>query len=189
VGRPAAGIELRIADDGEVLFRGPTLFKGYWNRPDITAEAFTDDGWYKTGDIGHLDSAGRLILSGRKKDTIVLPNGFNVYPRTSKRARRRASATRSRSRLSRSMGDRSRAGQPRPAAGMISVGRSDGLADEPVILRARIDAAVKAANATLGSNWRSLAGGCGLTLTSAPTPQGEAPRCAWAAVDQPLPVR
>ena len=59
---------------------GPTVFRGYWNDPDATAAAFTDDGWYKTGDIGHLDAAGRLILSGRIKDIIVLPNGFNVYP-------------------------------------------------------------------------------------------------------------
>jgi len=80
VGRPALGMELRIAEDGEVLFRGPTLFHGYWNDPVRTAEAFTEDGWYRTGDIGHIDAGGRLVLSGRKKDIIVLPNGFNVYP-------------------------------------------------------------------------------------------------------------
>jgi long-chain acyl-CoA synthetase len=80
VGRPVHGIELRIAADGEVQFRGPTLFKGYWDEPARTAEAFTPDGWYRTGDVGHLDSAGRLILSGRTRDMIVLPNGFNVYP-------------------------------------------------------------------------------------------------------------
>jgi long-chain acyl-CoA synthetase len=80
VGRPAPGIEMRIAADGEVQFRGPTLFKGYWQDPAATAAAFTEDGWYKTGDIGHFDPAGRLILSGRSKDIIVLPNGFNVYP-------------------------------------------------------------------------------------------------------------
>ena len=60
VGRPPEGIEMRLADDGEVQFRGPTLFKGYWNAPEATAAAFTDDGWYRTGDIGHLDDAGRL---------------------------------------------------------------------------------------------------------------------------------
>jgi long-chain acyl-CoA synthetase len=80
VGRPPAGIELRLTEDGEVQFRGSTLFKGYWDDPVRTAEAFTEDGWYRSGDIGHLDAAGRLILSGRKKDMIVLPNGFNVYP-------------------------------------------------------------------------------------------------------------
>ncbi len=80
VGRPAVGAELGFAGDGEILFRGPTLFHGYWNEPVKTAEAFTADGWYRTGDIGHLDDGGQLILSGRKKDMIVLPNGFNVYP-------------------------------------------------------------------------------------------------------------
>ena len=80
VGRPVSGMEVRIAADGEVQFRGPTLFKGYWDEPELTAAAFTEDGWYKSGDIGHFDDGGRLILSGRKKDIIVLPNGFNVYP-------------------------------------------------------------------------------------------------------------
>ena len=73
-------VELRLADDGEVQFRGPTIFKGYWNDPDATAAAFTEDGWYRTGDIGRLDDAGRLVLMGRTKDIIVLPNGLNVYP-------------------------------------------------------------------------------------------------------------
>ena len=80
VGRPPDGVEMRIAPDGEIQFRGPTVFKGYWHNPAATAAAFTADGWYRTGDIGHLDDAGRLILSGRIKDIIVLPNGFNVYP-------------------------------------------------------------------------------------------------------------
>src|SRR6185369_1312048 len=64
VGRPPEGIEMRLAGDGEVQFRGPTLFKGYWRSPELTAAAFTEDSWYKTGDVGHLDPAGRLILSG-----------------------------------------------------------------------------------------------------------------------------
>ncbi|HET7029370.1 MAG TPA: AMP-binding protein [Candidatus Limnocylindrales bacterium] len=80
VGRAVPPVQLRIADDGEVLFRGPTLFKGYWRDPDATARAIDEDGWYHSGDIGHLDPDGRLILSGRTKDRIVLPNGFKVYP-------------------------------------------------------------------------------------------------------------
>ncbi len=80
VGRAMPPVQLRIADDGEVLFRGPTLFKGYWQDPEATARAIDPDGWYHTGDIGHLDPGGRLILSGRTKDRIVLPNGFKVYP-------------------------------------------------------------------------------------------------------------
>ena len=65
---------------GEIQFQGRTVFSGYWNAPELTAQAFTDDGWYQTGDLGRLDPQGRLILSGRIKDIIVLPNGFNVYP-------------------------------------------------------------------------------------------------------------
>jgi long-chain acyl-CoA synthetase len=80
VGRPSPPGELRIADDGEIQFRGPTLFKGYWEDPDATAAAFTDDGWFRTGDIGRVDEDGRLHLMGRSKDIIVLPNGLNVYP-------------------------------------------------------------------------------------------------------------
>jgi long-chain acyl-CoA synthetase len=80
VGRPPEGIEMRIVESGEIQFRGRTVFGGYWNAPELTAEAFTEDGWYRTGDLGHLDEVGRLVLSGRIKDIIVLPNGFNVYP-------------------------------------------------------------------------------------------------------------
>ena len=76
--RPAS--RCGIADDGEVQFRGPTAVQRLLAEPEATAAAFTEDGWYKTGDIGHLDADGRLILSGRMKDIIVLPNGFNVYP-------------------------------------------------------------------------------------------------------------
>ncbi len=80
VGRPIPPVEMRIAEDGEIQFRGPTLFKGYWHDPEATAAAFTEDGWYRTGDIGRLDDAGRLHLMGRSRDIIVLPNGLNVYP-------------------------------------------------------------------------------------------------------------
>src|SRR3954470_8447952 len=80
VGRAVAPVRLRIAEDGEVLFAGPTLFKGYWRDPKATARAIDADGWYHSGDIGHVDDAGRLVLSGRTKDRIVLPNGFKVYP-------------------------------------------------------------------------------------------------------------
>ena len=80
VGRTPEGITMRIAEDGEIQFRGRSVFKGYWNAPELTAGAFTEDGWYRTGDLGHFDDGGRLILSGRIKDMIVLPNGFNVYP-------------------------------------------------------------------------------------------------------------
>jgi long-chain acyl-CoA synthetase len=158
VGRPAEGIELRIAEDGEIQFRGPTLFAGYWNAPELTAQSFTDDGWYKTGDIGHLDASGRLILSGRKKDIIVLPNGFNVYPEDLENALRVAG-------IRDSVAVETRPGQVEaivlapgshglPQGGDIPGRRSEGLIDDPEAIRARIDAAVKAANATLGPNQR-----------------------------------
>ena len=90
VGRPVPPVELRIAEDGEVLFRGPTLFKGYWDDAEATARVVDDEGWYHSGDIGHLDAAGRLVLSGRTKDRIVLPNGFKVYPEDLENALRNA---------------------------------------------------------------------------------------------------
>ncbi|MBI4497471.1 MAG: AMP-binding protein, partial [Chloroflexi bacterium] len=79
VGRPIPGVEVRVAEDGEVLVRGPNVFQGYWRAPELTQEAFTED-WYHTGDIGVLDAQGELRLRGRKKNMIVLPNGLNVYP-------------------------------------------------------------------------------------------------------------
>lgn len=81
VGRTIAPVQLRLdADDHEILIAGPTVSQGYWQDADATAAAFTPDGWYHTGDIGRIDEHGRLVLSGRKKNIIVLPNGFNVFP-------------------------------------------------------------------------------------------------------------
>src|ERR1700733_1326674 len=79
VGKPLANLEVRIADDGEVLVRGPSIFKGYWNRPDETAAAFID-GWFKTGDIGDLDSEGFLSITDRKKDLIKTSGGKFIAP-------------------------------------------------------------------------------------------------------------
>ncbi len=73
-------MEIRIADDGEVLVRGPNRFVGYWQNPEATAAAIDADGWYHTGDIGELDADGFLTLRGRKKDMIALPDGQKVYP-------------------------------------------------------------------------------------------------------------
>ncbi len=79
VGKPIAGVQLRIADDGEVLVRGGNVTGGYYNNPEATKEAF-ENGWFHTGDIGELDESGRLMIKGRKKEMIVLPDGRNVYP-------------------------------------------------------------------------------------------------------------
>jgi long-chain acyl-CoA synthetase len=79
VGRPIPGVEVKIADDGEVLARGENVTPGYWLNPKATEDAF-DDGWYRTGDLGTLDERGCLYLHGRKKDMIVLSSGQKVYP-------------------------------------------------------------------------------------------------------------
>lgn len=78
VGRPLPGQQVRIAEDGEVLVRGPNVFQGYWKNPQATANVF-DGEWYRTGDLGYIED-GYLYLKGRKKDLIVLSDGQNVYP-------------------------------------------------------------------------------------------------------------
>jgi long-chain acyl-CoA synthetase len=177
VGRVPEGIEMRIVADGEIQFRGRTVFSGYWKAPELTAQAFTDDGWYRTGDLGRFDEAGRLILSGRIKDIIVLPNGFNVYPEDIENALRIA--------------------EVRDAVVVeTEPGRIEAVVlaldkEEPAATKARIDAAVKGANATLGPNQRIA----GWRLW----PEPDFPRThtlkikrdpirRWAASDAPLPV-
>ena len=80
VGKPLENVEIKIAEDGEVLAKGPNIFAGYWQAEEKTKEAFTKDGWFLTGDIGYLDKQGHLFLKGRKKHMIVLPTGEKVHP-------------------------------------------------------------------------------------------------------------
>ncbi len=85
VGQPMHGAEIKIGEPdadgvGEVLIKGPMVFKGYYHNPQATAEAFTSDGWFRSGDLGRLDKHGHLYIVGRGKDVIVLPSGKNVHP-------------------------------------------------------------------------------------------------------------
>lgn len=85
VGKPMPGTEIKIGDPdkdgvGEVLIRGGVVFKGYYQNEAATAEAFTEDGWFRSGDLGTLDKDGHLYIVGRAKDVIVLPSGKNVHP-------------------------------------------------------------------------------------------------------------
>jgi long-chain acyl-CoA synthetase len=144
VGRPQPPVELRVADDGEILFRGPTLFKGYWRDPQATERAIDDDGWYHTGDIGHLDAGGRLVLSGRTKDRIVLPNGFKVYPEDMENALR-------------NVGIRDSVVLETRPGRLEAVVLTDGDGELNEERRTELDTALRAANASLGPNQRMAA--------------------------------
>ncbi len=89
VGQPLKGLEAKISDPqasddgspatGEIIMRGPIIMKGYWNRPDASAEVLKD-GWLYTGDLGYIDEHGNLFITGRRKEVIILANGKNIYP-------------------------------------------------------------------------------------------------------------
>jgi long-chain acyl-CoA synthetase len=179
VGRPMPPVEMRLGGDGEVQFSGPTLFKGYWHDLDTTLAAFTNDRWYRTGDIGRLDGAGRLILMGRTKDIIVLPNGLNVYPEDIENALRTAGVR------------DSVAVETSPGRIEAIVLAPAGTADEPT-LREATGASVKEANKRLAQHQRVAAFRF--------WPEDDFPRThtfkvkrdivrRWAAHDEPLPVR
>lgn len=80
VGTPLPGVEVKIGDDSEVLVKGPSVMRGYYNKPEATAEAFTPDGWLRTGDAGRFDSHGALVLTERIKDLLKTSNGKYIAP-------------------------------------------------------------------------------------------------------------
>ncbi len=81
VGFPLPGVEVRLDEpSGEILLRGPNVFPGYWGREEATRAAFTDDGWFRSGDVGAHDADGYLRIVGRAKE-LIISGGYNVYPR------------------------------------------------------------------------------------------------------------
>jgi long-chain acyl-CoA synthetase len=153
VGYPVPGTELRVADDGELLARGPQVFPGYWNNEAATREVLDDDGWFHTGDLGAFDPQGRIAITGRAKDLIITAGGKNVSP----------AALEDPLRAHPLISDSVVVGDGRPFIGALIALDPEGLAEwaeehdrsehgaealrEDPQLRAEIDAAVEAANA------------------------------------------
>src|SRR5690606_22822584 len=80
VGQPFPEVEVRLGEDGELQFRGPQVFKGYWNAERATRNVLTEDGWFSTGDVGEISEDGFVRITGRKKEIIVTAGGKNVSP-------------------------------------------------------------------------------------------------------------
>ena len=195
VGRPMAPVGLRLDPErSEILVAGPTVFGGYWHDPQATAEVLDPDGWYHTGDVGHLDARGELVLSGRLRNLIVLPNGFNVYPEDVENALR-DSGLREAVVLETAPGRIEAVVVPPDSAGLAGRGSvPSGPARTPqeaVAVRQRIEAAVRQANRHLDAQQRISAWRL--------WPDADFPRThtlkvrrdlvrAWVAVDGPIRV-
>ncbi len=154
VGKPIAGVEVKIADDGEILVRGDNVTRGYFNSPEETRTAFRD-GWFHTGDIGEFDAQGQLHIRGRKKEMIVTPEGLNVFPEDVERA------------LNAQPGVRESAVVGAPVPGSSAERVQAVLVLEPA---ADPDSIVRAANATLGDHQKIRAA---TVWTTGPLPRTE----------------
>ena len=140
VGRALPGVELRLAEDGELLARGPTVFARYRNRPDATADAIDGEGWFHTGDIASVDADGYWWITGRKKELIINAAGKNMSPGLIESALKAAGPVIMQACV---IGDR----RPYNVALVVVAGAHAGEAD--ALLRPRVQAAVDAANAGL----------------------------------------
>ncbi len=197
VGRPLPGVEMRISGEGEIQFRGPTVTRGYWEDPEATAAAFTDDGFYRSGDLGHLDPKGRLVLHGRMTDIIVLPNGLNVFPEDVENALRVAGIRDSvvletePGRIEAIVLAPATTRRVEDGAAQAATAGAFDLGSDLDRVRAEVDAAVRAANATLAVHARIAAWRFWPDLDFPRTLTQKVRRNqvrAWAAVAAPLPV-
>jgi long-chain acyl-CoA synthetase len=134
VGKPIHGVEVKIAEDGEILVRGDNVTTGYYGAPDATAQAF-EDGWLHTGDIGGIDERGQVFIRGRKKEMIVTPEGLNVFPEDVERALLETPGVRDAAAVGRAWGSEERV----HAVVVLEAG-------------AEVDAVVRDANARLGDH-------------------------------------
>jgi len=196
VGRTVPPVRLRLAEsDQEILVAGPTVMPGYWRDPDATAAVIDADGWYHTGDIGRYDARGNLVLSGRKKNIIVLPSGLNVYPEDIENVLQECG-------LSQSVVIETSPGRIEavvlPVGSLPIVSSTQPLPERPqdeegmARQTAQIDTAVRAANAHLSAHsriddWR-LWPEPDFPRTHTLKIQRDAVR-AWVAAESPLPVR
>jgi long-chain acyl-CoA synthetase len=192
VGRTIPPVKVKLADDGEVLVSGPTLFSGYWRDPVTTAASLTADGWYKTGDIGRHDKSGHLILMGRKKDIIVLPNGLNVYPEDIENALLTAGIRDAV--VVETKPGRIEAVVLTPGEPVLpQAGASRPAIDEPTPeMRATVETQIRAANHTLAVHQRVVAWRFWPELDFPRTHTFKVKRDtvrAWVVMDEPLPVR
>jgi long-chain acyl-CoA synthetase len=141
VGKAIAGVEVKIADDGEILVRGENVTKGYFNAEAETAKVF-EDGWFHTGDIGEVGPGGQLFIKGRKKEMIVTAEGLNVFPEDVERVLNRLPGVKDSAVVALTEGGASRHGSERVGAVLVLEAGAD------------VDAVVRDANAQLGDHQR-----------------------------------